>query len=297
MPEANEDYNDTHRAFLQAILSRQVLTFEQARPLLAKIQTAQNPDRPVLENDISREDFEQHIEIINNVLSPLDYEIRTQLHQKTKDRIYALVNVSSDALTQMSTTYSADEIAFLKRVLDAIFLSKNTRRAEILAISGMQAIRLGKIPRDGGESQARAQDLTQMQAEQMLDSLVAQGWFEQSQHGFFSLSPRALMELRGWLIETYNDRDYTEDDDDGDSAEPHQKIKFCQACKDIVTEGQRCPTLTCEARLHNHCVRYMFRAQGGRELCPLCTVSWHDALPVGEGAARNARRSVNGTRG
>ena len=67
-----------------------------------------------------------------------------------------------------------------------------------------------------------------MQAEKMLKSLVEEGWFEKSKKGFYSLSPRALMELRGWLTETYND-----DDDDDD--ERVLKVKLCFACKEIIT--------------------------------------------------------------
>ena len=66
----------------------------------------------------------------------------------------------------------------------------------------------------------------------MLRALVDQGWFEKSRKGYYSLSPRALMELRGWLIETYND---VEESEDEDGAARAPRIKFCQACKEIVT--------------------------------------------------------------
>jgi non-structural maintenance of chromosomes element 1 len=39
-----------------------------------------------------------------------------------------------------------------------------------------------------------------------------------------------LMELKGWLVGTYNDPA----DDDDDEAR-RDKIKFCHACKDIIT--------------------------------------------------------------
>lgn len=67
-----------------------------------------------------------------------------------------------------------------------------------------------------------------VQAEKVLKSLVAEGWFEKSQAGYYSLSPRALMELRGWLIDTYND----EEDDEDDQT---MRIKLCFACKEIIT--------------------------------------------------------------
>lgn len=36
------------------------------------------------------------------------------------------------------------------------------------------------------------------------------------------------MELRGWLVDTYND----DDDEEGNRG---KRIKFCAACRDIVT--------------------------------------------------------------
>ncbi|KAK5169583.1 uncharacterized protein LTR77_005560 [Saxophila tyrrhenica] len=289
-------YDNTHRAFLQALLSRQVITFNEAKPLLAAIQTANEPERPTLQEDISHEDFDNYVYTLNSAISPFDFEIRSTLHQTTKQKIYALVNTTSDALTQMATVHSADEITFVKRVLDAMFDTNNTQRAEVMAISSMQALKLAKDAnrRESGNTQAQNAGLTMSQAEKVLQSMVDEGWFELSTQGFYTLTPRALLELRGWLMDTYNDQPA---EDDEDEEEVHEKIKFCQACKEIVTQGERCPKLACLARLHAHCVRSMFRAQGNREECPVCKTAWVDAPPVGEKAARNARRSTGGTGG
>jgi hypothetical protein len=67
-------------------------------------------------------------------------------------------------------------------------------------------------------------------AENMMTRLVEEGWFDKSAKGFYSLSPRGLMELKGWLVETYNEP-ADEDDDEPRS----DKIKFCHACRDIIT--------------------------------------------------------------
>ncbi|KAI7662768.1 DNA repair protein Nse1 [Hortaea werneckii] len=308
--EINGHYNNTHRAFLQALLARQTITLADAKPLLASIQTAHTPDRPTLPEDVSQEDFDNYVHTLNDSLSPFDMEIRSTLHQQTKDRIYALVNTTSDALTQMSTSFKAEEIAFVKRVLDAMFETYNTPRAEIMAITGMQALKLAKAPADERRREAQStQQATQpantsiriADAENILSLLVDEGWFELSQRGFYSLSPRALMELRGWLIETYNDQaDQEEDSDEEEEERARVKIKFCAACRDIVTVGQRCPNRQCNARVHNHCVRTLFRAQGGREECPACKTAWQDPLPVGENAARQSggagsRRTTGGS--
>ncbi|KAK4570330.1 hypothetical protein LTR86_002410 [Recurvomyces mirabilis] len=270
-------YNNTHRAFLQALLSTQTITYTTAKPLLAAILTAQTSDRPTLPEDISQEDFETYIDALITQISPFDLEIRSTLHQTTKERIYALVNTTSDALTQMSTTHSADELAFVKRVLDAMFESYNTPRAEIMAIKSLQAL---KLARPSGEDRRRESQaantqgkdagLTQAQAEKVMETLKDEGWFELSAKGYYSLSPRALMELRGWLVEMYNDQEEGDDQDEDEEAE-HVKIKFCAACKEIVTQG--------------------------REQCPACKVAWTEPGAVGEKAARGEVRQSNGGSG
>lgn len=152
--------------------------------------------------------------------------------------MYAFVNVHVDNLTQLATVYTADEIAFVKRVLDYMFDTNNTRLCEGMVISGIQAVQMAKV--SSGDANRRrstnaesqqtpgaAQSLSMSQAEDMMKKLVAEGWMEKSRKGFFSLSPRALMELRGWLRDTYN---YV----NGEGREI-DKIKNCAACKEIIT--------------------------------------------------------------
>ena len=123
-----------------------------------------------------------------------------------------------------------------------MFETYNTQRHEIMAITSMQAVQLAKSAtedrrqmQNGTETQGRSgQSLTQLQAEKMMNTLVEEGWFEKSKKNFYSLSPRALMELRGWLLETYNDVD-DEEDDEGGEDNVSKRIKLCFACKEIIT--------------------------------------------------------------
>lgn len=199
----------------------------------------------------------------------------------------------------MATTHSADELAYLKRVLDEMF-DVNNRRKEIMAIKSMQAVRLHKgarnrtstagIPSDGNDAVTAAVsssgNFTMAQAEKMLKSLVAEGWFEKRE-GWFTLTPRALMELRGWLLETYNEPD------EGDGESGVERIKLCLACRDIVTVGQRCATSTCACRLHDHCTQSFFRVQRSTA-CPLCKAEWTGRDFVGVRAAESAGASASG---
>ena len=232
------------------------------------------------------------------------------------NRVYALVNTTSDPLTQLATTYTADEIAFVKRILDAMFDTYNTRRSEAMVVTGMQAVQLAKVSSaDRRESAATqqpqggaAQSLTMQQAESVMKRLLDEGWLEKSRKGFYSLSPRGLMELRGWLVATYN-----EEDDEGRRI---NKIKFCAACKDIITavsiwvmalverdmvliltcgQGQRCANRDCLGRLHDICMRNFFRMQQA-EKCPVCKADWPHNKFVGERAITTTEQYQQGKR-
>lgn len=195
-------------------------------------------ERDVLPGDVTEADLNFYVTTANDAITPFDLEIRSTYHQLTRKRIYALVNSTSDPITQLATSFSPDEISFVKRVLDAMFETNNTPGHEIMAIRPIQATRLHKPASNRRETLnesetqgSSGQGISQMQAEKVLKSLVEQGWFERSRKEFYSLSPRALMELRGWLIETYND----EESDEGSDRNQHLKIKACFACKEIIT--------------------------------------------------------------
>ena len=228
------DYDDSNRAFLQAFLARSTLTLETAKPVLAAIYSV-HEGREVLPNDITVEDLNSYISAANTAISPLDLEIRSTLHQQTRERYYSLVNTTSDALTQLATTYTAEEIAFVKRVLDAMFEGPNNKgRKEAMCLTSMEAVQhakpSGRSETQNGATQSTSQGLSMRDAESMMARLVEEGWFEKSAKGFYNLSPRALMELKGWLVETYNEpADEHDDEPRGD------RIKFCHACKDIIT--------------------------------------------------------------
>ncbi|KAK5957014.1 hypothetical protein OHC33_001383 [Knufia fluminis] len=281
-------YEDTNRAFVQAFFSRNVLTFEQARPILAAIFSV-HEKKEVRVGDITQEDFASMISAANDALSPLDFEIRSAFHQDTRETYYALVNTTSDALTQVATIHTSDEIGYVKRLFDEMFDANNTERREAMCIAGKDALNLVRAGRretqtqQNGESQTKF-NLTAHEAEILLSKLVAEGWLEKSAKGFYSLSPRGLMELKGWLVETYND----EEND-------IRKIKSCEACKEIITVGQRCPNRDCPVRLHDICTQAFFRVQRNR-ICPTCKTEWDGKHYVGEKAITTSDSYLRGKR-
>ncbi|KAL4919695.1 Nse1 non-SMC component of SMC5-6 complex-domain-containing protein [Aspergillus aurantiobrunneus] len=299
------DYDDSNRAFLQALMARSTLTFEESKPLLAAILSVRG-DEPVSPEDITEDDLSSFIGAANTAISPFDLEIRSTLPQLASDasstdssapeRVYALVNTTSDGLTQLATTYTADEISFVKRVLDRMFEVNNNKITEAMAISSTEAIHQAKVAgenrRESGAATQQtqggaAQPLSMTQAETVMKQLVDDGWFEKSRKGFYTLSPRGLMELRGWLVATYNDENET--------GRRNNKIKFCAACKDIITIGQRCGNRDCAGRLHDHCMPNFFRMQKA-EQCPVCRAPWPGDRYVGERAVAAQNKRISNVR-
>ncbi|EXJ68864.1 uncharacterized protein A1O5_07796 [Cladophialophora psammophila CBS 110553] len=286
-------YNDANRAFLQAFLARSVLTLETAKPIIAACSTFRE-QREVLPQDVTVEDLNDYIADANRRLSPLDFEIRSTLHQQTRERVYALVNTTSDPLMQLATSYTADEIVYVRKLLDAMFDGQNNQgKREAMCISGIDAIQVGRaaLRRQANEENeaqvAAAGVLSAMDSENMLHKLLDEGWLEKSRAGFYNLSPRALMELKGWLVDTYND-----EDEDGNKRE---KIKFCHACKEIITVGQRCPRRECPCRVHDICTQNFFRIQRSTR-CPLCRTEWDGECFVGEKSITTSESYQTGKR-
>lgn len=190
---------------------------------------------------ITEEDFHSLVSAANSAISPFDLSIRSTLSQHDRTRIFALVNTTSDPITQLATTHTADEISYIKRLLDAIFETNNTQRQEVCAVQSMAAVRMHKNPAPaqsqsgGGAGAGEATQgsggpgLTMMGAEKVLADLVAEGWLERSQAGFYGLAPRGLVELKHYLLSTYNG------DGEEDEAGRGKRVKLCVACKEIVT--------------------------------------------------------------
>ncbi|KAF2274131.1 uncharacterized protein EI97DRAFT_495587 [Westerdykella ornata] len=313
-------YSNVHRAFLQAFLARSVMSGEEVRAVLARVMGAADPSRPTHPNDITTPLLTHMLQTINARLAPLDYEIRSTRDQQqslsrsassssssmsapANDYVYALVNTASDALTQLATEFSAEEIAFVKRVLDTMFEAGKKRGKEVMAVEAMEARRLAKVRSAGrttmsqmqmhlngdgdgaeggggggadGEASAAAaapviKGIDLATADAVLSTLVDQGFFRKQKLGgvqWFSLAPRGIMELRSYLKEMYNDAPAGEDGDDEDEDDEERvvRIRDCEGCREIVTWGLRCARRDCGVRFHDGCAgQYFGRRRGGGE--------------------------------
>jgi hypothetical protein len=304
-PPIPAGYNDANRAFLQAFMARGTLTFREAQKVLAAIKSASEDGSDVDPQSITMTEFQNFVRTARDAVEPLDFDIRNTRDQvRGGERVWAFINAHSDPATQLSTTRSPEEVAYIKRLLDAMFETYNNPRMEVMAVDEGQALRVSRPARresningnnneddedqeDGTTTTGRG--LKHSEVLSLLSSLVAEGWLDKSRDGFYSLTPRSLMELWSWLVATYNDPDSDTD---------WQRIKFCEACKEIVTYGQRCNEPNCTIRLHDICEDGFWRTRPGKT-CPKCSTPWEGNHFVGERAvtSRSGFQRGRGRRG
>jgi len=142
------------------------------------------------------------------------------------------------------------------------------------------------------QTQAQTQSLTLPQATTVLKSLVNTGWLTHptsipGAKNYYVLSPRALLELKNWLFEAYNEPP----DEEAEDEEGIERIKTCKGCSEIVISGQRCVDKSCGVRMHDFCVAAVMRAGagrsgGGERKCPECGKWWTGRGCVGVRAVK-----------
>jgi hypothetical protein len=176
-----------------------------------------------------------------------------------------------------------------------MFDTNNTKTREVMALKHTEASQLAR-PRRNRNSQAPGEEIDAgisiHEADTTLHTLVQLGFFHKTGVSavYYSLAPRALMELRAYLKETYNEPPSAPDADDGIT-----RIRDCEGCRDIVTHGIRCSNRECGVRWHDACANsyYRGRREGGRK-CPVCETECSGDVYVGVRADKpgKGRRSV-----
>ncbi|KAI8998532.1 Nse1 non-SMC component of SMC5-6 complex-domain-containing protein [Trametes punicea] len=254
---------DVQRLFLQAVLSRRILSQKLASKIWEKCIDAVKEANETLDIEYcdDRNSWDRFVASINEALNPLDLEF-AHLHDEVSGKeMYAVVNRKGDEIAQLATEYTPVEIAYFKAVLEQIMLAPN----ESYCVSSLAALR---------EVNSLKSNMTKSQAEATLSSFVAKGWLLKSRRGRYSLSTRTILELQTYLRNTYE-----------------SEILECTICMEIVTRGMACFTSQCKTRMHTHCFNNYKRRH---HQCPTCKESWTDAnlnklRPVGEAAFREGQ--------
>jgi len=256
--------SDVRRLFLQAVISRRVLSYKLANVIWRKCIDAVKAADSTLQITVPREDdraaWDSFTGKVNESLNPLDLEFRHLHDELTGREMYALVNRKGDEVAQFATDYTPAEIAYFKAIVEQIMLAPH----ESFSVSSLAALR---------EVNFLKTNMSKTQAEVVLGSFVANGWLLKSQRGRYSLSTRSLLELLPYLKSTYPD-----------------EVIECTICLEILTRGVSCHTRNCKVRLHEHCFNNYKRIHS---TCPSCNESWTNSskklVPVGEGAVKDGQ--------
>eukprot|EP00112_Aurelia_sp_Birch-Aquarium-sp1_P010853 Seg230.14 transcript_id=Seg230.14/GoldUCD/mRNA.D3Y31 product="Non-structural maintenance of chromosomes element 1" protein_id=Seg230.14/GoldUCD/D3Y31 len=126
----------------------------------------------------------------------------------------------------MATEFTANEIAFFKKVLEMIVMSDDGY------LTSMTLINIGT------ELEVK---MTASFAENLLERLVEEKWLTDID-GEFSLGPRTLIELSMYLKNIYK-----------------EEIPDCKMCMHIVVKGQSCGN--CGIRIHLYCASRFFKGR------------------------------------
>ncbi|KAF8201687.1 Nse1 non-SMC component of SMC5-6 complex-domain-containing protein [Pholiota molesta] len=263
---------DVERLFLQAVLSRAVVSSDLAHVLWAKSIDAVNASSNgalKIQHSNDKQSWDDFVSKINRSLDKLELEFRALHDELTGKEMYAIANRKGDEIAQMATDYTPIEIAFFKAIVERIMLAPH----ESYSISSMAALR---------EPTSAKLNITKSQAEIILGSFVAKGWLLKSKKGRYSLSTRSILELLPYLKSTY----------------PEEIIE-CTICLEIMTRGVGCFTPNCKTRMHFHCFNTFRRRHNA---CPSCSKDWprdtkdKQFVPVGEDAAREGDERVRRAR-
>ncbi|KZO89946.1 hypothetical protein CALVIDRAFT_543134 [Calocera viscosa TUFC12733] len=169
----------------------------------------------------------------------------------------AIVNTKGDAIAQVATEFSPNEIAYFRLIVECIMLAPS----ESFSLSSIAAIK---------ESANLPSKMTKTEAESTLNAFVSKGWLVKSKRGRYSLSTRSLLELQTYLKTTFED-----------------EVLDCTICMEMVTKGIACSTARCKTRMHMHC--YDDYKLKKRRVCPNCQSPWEELrlIPVGEDAVKD----------
>ncbi|EFJ52127.1 hypothetical protein VOLCADRAFT_86963 [Volvox carteri f. nagariensis] len=110
-----------------------------------------------------------------------------------------------DASKQLGSKYTADQVQYYRSVVEALC---EAEPAENRLLASVSQIRLKNVDvqRQSGATQgasqsaAKARKLSQLDKESVLKAFAHDGWLYEPERGYYTLGPRALGELKDWLL-------------------------------------------------------------------------------------------------
>ncbi|GLC44433.1 Non-structural maintenance of chromosomes element 1 [Pleodorina starrii] len=113
-----------------------------------------------------------------------------------------------EAAKQMGAKYNPDEVQYFRSVVEALCEAQPQEEGGLLAAVSQIALKTLDVQRQGqqasqaagSQAAAKARKLSQMDKEAALKAFAQDGWLHQPQQGYYTLGPRALGELKDWIL-------------------------------------------------------------------------------------------------
>ncbi|GIL42894.1 hypothetical protein Vafri_732 [Volvox africanus] len=108
-----------------------------------------------------------------------------------------------EASKQMGAKYSPDQVQYLRSVIEALCEAEPEENRLLASVSQIALKNLDVHRPDGTQgSQAapKLRKLSQTEKENVLKIFAQDGWLYQPQLGYYTLGPRALSELKDWVL-------------------------------------------------------------------------------------------------
>lgn len=174
---------------------------------------------------------------MNRKLKTIDLELNCAYCPVRNEKIWALINTNGTDPSSQLTLYTPFQIDYINKLIDAIVKAPN----ESFSISITDALNLA--------------DSKKKDIDDLLFNLQKQEWIIKiPSTQSLTLAPRLLLELKGYLNDTYPD-----------------EIIECSLCLGLLTIRIRCRNQDCNCKLHQCCKdRYFTNTKS----CPLCKTSW-----------------------
>ncbi|GIL73080.1 hypothetical protein Vretimale_4697 [Volvox reticuliferus] len=108
-----------------------------------------------------------------------------------------------EASKQMGSKYSPDQVQYLRSVIEAL-CEADPEEDRLLANLSQIALKNVDVHRPdaatGSQAAPKSRKLSQTEKENVLKAFAQDGWLYQPQLGYYTLGPRALGELKDWVL-------------------------------------------------------------------------------------------------
>ncbi|XP_030646584.1 non-structural maintenance of chromosomes element 1 homolog [Chanos chanos] len=235
----NRSMGDSHRRFLQTMMSNGIIDNIQARALhqhCCEVHSGHYiPDK-----------LDEFIDVINAQLQPMFMNIRKAMSEEDGLQYYALVNLTETDITRMSSDYADNELELFRKAMDLIVDSENGTASSTDILNCADTLQTKK--------------LRKKEAELVLNKFVQDKWLNEK-HGEYTLSTRCITEMDQYIRTMYRDL-----------------VKICHVCHNIALQSQMCENPGCGIKMHLPCVARYFKGRSDPH-CPACSDFWPHEIP------------------